>query len=150
MAEQGNARRGGRAMLGGMWKAQGGGVIPGRASPFTARGKDRLAWPSRLVVRYARGEMHVADYAERGVHFCGRNLACDPLFQFALARFALEREQEASMAFASSVMDCGDVRRDDGASNLLPGDDGGGAAKKSKPANPNAVRRHCSQLAGTA
>ena len=57
MAEQGDARRGGGAMLGGMWQAQSGGVvIPGRASPFTARGKDRLAWPSRLVVRYARGE----------------------------------------------------------------------------------------------
>jgi len=85
MAEQGDARRGGGAMLGGMWQAQSGGVvIPGRASPFTARGKDRLAWPSRLVVRYARGKVHVADYAERGVHFCGRNLDCEHLFQFAL------------------------------------------------------------------
>jgi hypothetical protein len=94
--------------------------------------------------------VHVADCAERGVHICGRNLACEHLFQFALARLALEREQEASIAFASSLMDCRDFRREDGASHLLPGNDGGGAAKKSKPANPNAVRRRCSQLARTA
>jgi len=47
----GDARRGGGVMVGDMWKAQsGGGDIPGRASPFTACGKDRLAWPSRLIV----------------------------------------------------------------------------------------------------
>lgn len=39
------------------------------------------------------GKVHVADCAQRGAHFCGRNLDCEFLFLFALARLTLERSR---------------------------------------------------------
>jgi len=95
----------GRCLVACVRRRAGAGISP--EAHYLSRRAGRIGYLGHrgLSLDTLGGKVHVADSAKRGANFCGRNLVCEHLFQFALGRLGLEREQEASIAFASSLMD---------------------------------------------